>query len=64
MKVSTKVLEKTNMSSFFMLRLHKPANNQQCFCLNSSAPFFSLPKAKHLSLRYYEKINDTMLLKL
>ena len=36
--------------------------NQQYFWLNSSVPFSSRPKAKYLSLRCYEKINDTILL--
>ena len=64
MKVSTKVLEKTNMSSFFMLRLHKPAIQSTVFLFKQLCSVFLSSEAKHLSLRYYEKINDTMLLKL
>lgn len=45
MKVSTKVLEKTNMSSFFMHRLNKPAMQSTVFLVKQFCSVFLSSKS-------------------
>ena len=45
MKVSTKVLEKKNKSSYFMLRLHKPAIQSTVFLFKQLCSVFLSSKS-------------------